>query len=219
MLPPQETMITEPMLSTKEAATRHGGLLICGTNYGLDKGATPQPEQPYEPSVEYFTHESNRDRFAGRLIVWFGWWGIPLELADGTPTELNHAISQAYLFYDSSESFELRRPHEMESAYKRLQKTLDRLNISGLLIASSKLADETRRRLSLPEWRIISAGRFWVGFASSGSLRVAVCPHPTSPQSRQDLECVEYEMQNWVSKVLEEERKRQAGEKQRGLTP
>jgi hypothetical protein len=29
--------------------------------------------------------------------------GIPLDLADGTPTELNNPISQTNLFYDSSE--------------------------------------------------------------------------------------------------------------------
>ena len=213
MLLPQETMITEPILSTKEATTRHGGLLICGTNYGLAKGATPEPEQPYEPSVEYFTHESNRDRFAGRLIVWFEWWGIPLKFSDGTPTELNHAISQTNLFYDSSQSFELRQPHEMEFAYQRLQKTMARLSISGLLVASGRLVNETRCKLSLPEWRMIRAGRYWVGFASLGTLHVAVCPHPTSPQSRRDVECVGYEMQNWVNKVLEEKKQRQAGDK------
>lgn len=201
------------MLSTKEATTRYGGLLICGTNYGLAKGDAPKPEQPSEPWGEYLTHESNDDRFSGRLIVWFGWWGIPLELEGGTPNELNNAISQTNLFYDSSKSFELRQPHEMAFAYKRLQKTLDRLNISGLLVASSKLADETRHRLSLPEWQKISAGRFWVSFASSGSLSVAVCPHPTSRQSRQDVEGVGYEMRNWVSEILEEKKKRQVGDK------
>ncbi len=205
-------MINEPMLSTKEATTRQGGLLICGTNYGLTAGATPEPEQPFEPWAEYFTHESNRskDRFVGGLIVWFDRWGIPLELADGTPTELNHAISQTNLFYDSSKSFELRQPHEIEFAYKRLQTTLARLNISGLLIASSKLVDETRCRLSLPEWRMVPAGRFWVRFASLGTLGVAVCPHPASHQSRQDVERVGCQMRNWVKEILEEKKKKRA---------
>ena len=205
-------MIEEPMLSTKEAPTRYGGLLICGTNYGLSPGAMPQPETLFEPWADYFAHESNKikDKFVSRLAVWFDWWGIRLELESGRPTEINNAISQTNLFYDSTESFELRQPDEMDFAYTRVKKTLTRLNISGLLVASSQLVDETRRRLSLPEWRMVRSGRYWMGFASSGELRVVVCPHPTSHQFREDVKVLGYEMQKWIAEIIEEQKKRQA---------
>jgi len=208
-------MINEPMLSTKEAAARYGGLLICGTNYALAKGDTPQPEKPFKPHAEYFTHESNRskDSFVSRLIVWFDWWGIPLELEDGTPTELNHAISQTNLFYDSSASFELRPPDDMKLAYERLQKNLMRpdINASGLLVTSAQLLDETQRRLSLSETREAKGGSFWVLFGRSGTLRVAVCPHPSSGhQKRQDVEAVGADMRKWIAAVLQEQKIKQA---------
>lgn len=170
-------MIEEPMLSTKEAPTRYGGLLICGTNYGLAPGATPQGETSFEPWADYFTHESNytKDKFVSGLARWFDWWGIRLELESGCPTELNNAISQTNLFYDSTKSFELRQSDEMDFAYTRLKKTLTRINTSGLLVASSQLVDETRHRLSLPEWRMVQSGRYWMGFKErekvSGTVR------------------------------------------------
>ncbi len=63
-------MIKEPMLSTKDDSTRYGGLLICGTNYGVAVGSMPQEEAPFEPWGEYFTHKSNRskDKFVSRLL-------------------------------------------------------------------------------------------------------------------------------------------------------
>ena len=39
----EEEMIEKPRLSTLDAPERYGGLLICGLNYGLPKGGTPQP--------------------------------------------------------------------------------------------------------------------------------------------------------------------------------
>ena len=214
MLLPQETMITEPILSTKEATTRHGGLLICGTNYGLAKGATPEPEQPYETSVEYFTHESNRDRLAGRLIVWFEWWGIPLKFSDGTPTDRIMRFHKRTCLVSSSQSFELRQPHEMEFAYQQLRENHGETQhfrpIGGFREAGERNSLQTAPTRMEDNYTL---GRYSVGFASLGTLHVAVCPHPTSPQSRRDVECVGYEMQSWVNKVLEEKKQRQAGDK------
>ena len=203
-------MIEEPVLSTKEASSRYGGLLICGTNFGLPHGAQPKPEEPVEKKADYFTHPShkNGDRFVSRLSLWFDWWGIPL-CEDGHPTDLNHAISQTNLFYDSTTSFQL-RPDKMEFAYTRLKKTLTRLNISGLLITSSRLVNVTHDRLALPEWRMVRSGRYWMGFASSGELRVAVCPHPTSPQSREGVEKLGDDMRQWIDEILKEQKKRLA---------
>jgi hypothetical protein len=210
-----EEMMIPPMLSTKDDPRRYGGLLICGTNPNSGREPPDPDEKSFEPWAEYFTHSSNRDNFTSRLIDWFKWWDIPLELTDGTPTELNHAISQTNLFYDSSKNFELRPPPEMESAYKRLQETLASLNISGLLITSAQLVAETRCRLFLPEWRKIGAGRFWVHFASSTSLRVAVCPHPSPYQSKDDVKMAGCEMRTWIDETLREYRKKQAAQSPR----
>lgn len=203
MILPRKNMIEEPMLSTNDAPMRYGGLLLCGANFGLAPGAAPQPEAHFAPWADYFTHESNktRDKFVSRLAAWFEWWGIPLEDQDGNPTELNNAISQTNLFYDSSKSFDLRPPHEMDMAYTRLGKTISRLNISGLLVASSKLVEDTRNRLALPEWKMVSSGQFWMGFASSAKLRVVVCPHPTRRQFRKDVEGLKIHMREWIADI------------------
>jgi hypothetical protein len=202
-------MIDEPMLSTKEAPTRHGGLLLCGTNYGLGPGEAPGPETVFKPWGDYFTHESNKptDRFVSGFALWFDWWDIPLEV-NGQPTELNQAISQTNLFYDSSKYFVLRPPDEMAFAFARLRTSILRLNISGLIVASSQLVDCTRTNLSLPEWQIVHSGRFWMGFSSSDSLHVAVCPHPTSRQFQKDVKGLKHEMQRWIDTVLKEHRRK-----------
>jgi hypothetical protein len=145
-------MIKEPMLSTMDAPERNGGLLICGTNYGLAPDAVPEHEVPFLPWGEYFTHKTNRekDKFVSRLTKWFEWWDIPLENA-GHPTKLNLAISQTNLFYDSSRLFDPRKPHEMEWAFNRLKQNAVRLNVSGMLITSAKAVDHARKHLDLPE--------------------------------------------------------------------
>ncbi len=205
-------MIQEPMLCTKEASTRYGGLMLCGTNFGLARGDAPKPEAAFEPDADYFTQESHRtgDKFVGGLIRWFRWWNIPLEHDDSCPTELNKAMSQTNLFYDSSASFELRPPDDMNLAYSRLKTSISRLNISGLLVASAKLVDETRNQFSLPKWKMIPSGKFWMGFASTANLHVVVCPHPTSPQSLADVEPLASEMRAWISMVLDEQRGKRA---------
>lgn len=203
-------MIKDPMLSTKDAPTRYGGLLICGANYGLAAGAAPEQEAPFEPWGEYFTHESNRrsDRFVSRLATWFDWWRLPLERG-GHPTALNLAISQTNLFYDTSASFAVRDSAEMELAFTRLKKNATRLNASGILLASARAVDHAKDHFDLPEWQYVSAGRFWIGFSTS-SFRVAVCPHPASPQSQANVECVGREMRNWISETMTIYRERQA---------
>ena len=114
-------MIHDAKLSTKDSPLRYGGLLICGLNYGLPKNKISQSEAEFEPWAEYFTHASNRiaDRFVSRLVTWFEWWNIPLE-SEKNPTELNNAISQTNLFYDSSQSFVQRSAEDFELAFDRL---------------------------------------------------------------------------------------------------
>jgi hypothetical protein len=208
-----EGMIDEPMLTVKGPAS-YGGLLICGTNYGLARGDSPKnKEESFAPEAKYFTQPShkNGNKFVSRLALWFDWWGLPLE-TEGCPTELNNAISQTNLFYDSTKSFASRRQEERDFAYARLKEILTTLNISGLLVASSQLFDETRRSFSLPEWRLVQSGRYWMGFSSSGGLRVAVCPHPTSRQSQKDVEQLGDTMRKWVAEILEEQKKRKAAQ-------
>jgi hypothetical protein len=180
-------------------------------NYGLPRGGTPQTEGDFPPWAQYFTHESNRanDKFVSRLAVWFDWWGIPLE-ANGAPTELNCAISQTNLFYDSSKSFASRSTEEIQLAFKRLDATITRLNISGLLLASITMAETTRNQLRIGEWKTNTAGRFSLRRALADSLHVAVCPHPRYPQSRCDVESLAEEMRNWVNEVIKEWRRKQA---------
>lgn len=210
-------MIAQPRLSTIDTHARYGGLLICGMNYGLLRGSTPQTEGDFPPWAQYFTHESNRtnDKFVSRLALWFDWWGIPLEV-NGSPTELNCAISQTNLFYDSSRSFASRSTEEIQLAFKRLDATITRLNISGLLLASITMAETTRSQLRIGEWKTNTAGRFSLRRALAGSLRVAVCPHPRCPQSRCDVESLAEEMRNWGNEVLTEWRKKQAEPKSAG---
>jgi hypothetical protein len=203
-------MIKEPMLSTWDAPERKGGLLICGTNYGLAPGAVSEHEVPFKPWGEYFTHRTNKekDKFVSRLAKWFEWWDIPLENA-GHPTELNLAISQTNLFYDSSRLFDIREPYAMEWAFNRLKQNAVQLNVSGIIIASAKTVDHAKKHLDIPEWRYVTSGRFWIGIAAS-SFRVVVCPHPTSYQSRNDVERVGLEMRIWISETLEMYRTKQA---------
>jgi hypothetical protein len=202
-----EDMIDEPMLTVK-APHSYGGLLICGLNYG---GKTPEPERSFSPPAEYFTHKDNKDKFSGRLALWFEWWGMPLE-PGGRRTELNNAISQTNLFYDQTKLFKLRRPEEIDLAYARLKKNLATHNISGLLVTSGELAEKTRRSLSLPEWKMFPSGGYWMGFSSSGGLRVAVCPHPRRPQSQKDVEPLGDTMRQWVAEILDEQKKRKAAQ-------
>jgi len=206
-------MIKEPMLSTVDVPERYGGLLICGTNYGLEEGTAPKHEVPFIPWAEYFTHVKNRtkDKFVSRLSTWFDWWGVPLEI-EGHPTELNMAISQTNLFYDSSKSFEPRKPDEVKLAFDRLKENAGLLNVSGILIASSKVIEEAKRHLDLPEVRYVPAGHFWIGVATA-SFRVVVCPHPSSPQSRSDVERVGPQMRTWILETLEMYRAKQAEQK------
>lgn len=196
-------MIAQPKLSTIDTPTRYGGLLICGMNYGLHRGGTAQTEDDFPPWAQYFTHESNRtnDKFVSRLALWFDWWGIPLEV-NGTPTELNCSISQTNLFYDSSRSFASPSTEEIQLAFKRLDATIARLNISGLLLASITMVEATRNHLRIGEWKTTTAGRFSLRQALAGSLRVTVCPHPRSPQSRCDVESHAEEMRKWVKRSV-----------------
>jgi hypothetical protein len=205
-------MINKPRLSTVEAPQRYGGLLVCGLNYGLPKGGSPQPEGDFPPCAPYFTHDCNRkaDKFVSRIASWFEWWGIPLETPDGTPTELNQAISQTNLFYDSSKSFSARSSDEVSLAFKRVRLTAERLNISGLLLAAVGMADAARAELNLPDWDTLYAGKFSLRQASSGKLRVAVCPHPRNPQSHDDVKGVETIMRAWIASIMDEYRIRQA---------
>lgn len=202
-------MIETPRLSTIETPQRYGGLLICGLNYGLPRGGSPQQEEDFPPWAPYFTHKCNQDRFVNRISSWFAWWGLPLENPDGTPTELNHAISQTNLFYDSSKSFAARTPQKVKQAFARVRLTVERLNISGLLLTGVALADAAREELGLADWRTLYTGRFSLRRASSVALRVAVCPHPRNPQSCENVRGVEKEMREWISFVMQEYRTRQ----------
>lgn len=203
--------MVDPRVSTIDTPSRYGGLLVCGMNYGIPKDGVPQPETEFKPWAEYFTHYSNRksDRFVSRLATWFEWWGIPLE-SNGTPTELNLAISQTNLFYDSSKSFKARSEEELKLAFKRLTILIDGLNISGLLLASVSMADEAKRKLFLPDWDVKTVGRFSFRHSSTRNLHVAVCPHPRCPQSQQDVKSLGGEMRDWIELVLKEYNMKQA---------
>jgi hypothetical protein len=204
-------MIKEPRLSTVDSPTRYGGLLICGMNYGLARGGNPQEESDFPPWAQYFTHESNRngDRFVSRLTSWFAWWNISLENPDGTPTELNLAISQTNLFYDSSKSFTARSKPEVELAFSRLQKAVKKLNASGLLLVSTTLAGAARDLFQICEWQSVTAGRFVFYHALTDSLQVAVCPHPRCPQKRSDVESVGRTVRQWIDDIMREYKNRQ----------
>jgi hypothetical protein len=204
-------MIEKPRLSTIETPERYGGLLICGLNYGLLQGGVPQPETDLKPWAEYFTHPSNstKDKFVTRLVVWCNWWGISLE-SNGTPTELNRAISQTNLFYDSSKSFASRSAEEIELAFKRLDAIITRLNISGLFLASTTMAEAARNLLRIGEWKTNITGQFSLRRALAGSLRVAVCPHPRCAQSKADVKALAKEMCQWIGSVMEDYRRKQA---------
>jgi len=204
-------MIEEPLLITKESSRRYGGLLICGANFA---GSPPRPEERFEPYADYFTHEQNH--FVNRLSLWFDWWSMPLNAEDGTPTEVNDSISATNLFYDTSPEFVLRQQNEMDFAFERLLKIVNRLNVSGLLIASAKLAEGTRQWLALSESQPISSGDFWVDLTTAGTLDVALCPHPTSQQSQQDVEGCGEIMHEWICYVLTQQRRKRIDA---GLTP
>ena len=208
-------MLDRPFVSTKYAPERYGGLLICGLNYGIAKGEISKPEAESKPWGEYFTHDTNRkgDPFVRRFALWFEWWGIPLDI-NGTPTELNLAISQTNLFYDSYKLKNIERSEEEnENAFERLKIIIKRLSISGLLLASPSMADLAQRNLSLPNWNIRTAGRFDFCHSSIGNLYVAICPHPSgSPQSRRDVESLGGEMRDWVGSVLKEYNRKQPGQ-------
>jgi len=202
-------MIEEPQLITKESSRRYGGLLICGTNFRDDP---PRPEKRFEPYADYFTHTPNS--FVDHLTMWFDWWGLPLKTENGTPTELNHSISATNLFYDTSPEFVIRQPSDMDQAFDRLLSIVNRLDISGVLIASEKLVDGARQGLALLETEPFHSGKFWVNLASGGTLEVALCPDPTVPQSRQDVEGCGEAMRNWIWYVLNAQRRKRidAGE-------
>ncbi len=197
-------MITEPMLSTTEDHCKRGGLLICGTNYGLAPGAEPEPEAPWDARVPYFTHPDNRNgnRYVCRLIKWFEWWDIPLEAADGKPTAVNRAISQTNLFYDSSKSFGGRSPEEMDAAFDRLHTLVRRLEVRGILFTSARLLHAAPSRLGVLERSTKSFGRFWVALFSNTSLHVAIWPHPAPPASEKDVRSAAPAMKTWILETV-----------------
>jgi benzoyl-CoA reductase/2-hydroxyglutaryl-CoA dehydratase subunit BcrC/BadD/HgdB len=47
-----------------------------------------------------------------------------------------------------------------------------------------------------------------MGFSSSHNIRVAVCPHPTSPQSQKAVEGLKHEMQQWIEESIKESNKK-----------
>jgi hypothetical protein len=196
-------MIEAPQIITREMPEKVGGLLICGSNFA---GSTPQPEAPFPPYADYFTDEPNN--FNNRLTLWFDWWGLPLKEKGGTPTGLNRAISATNLFYDHSKTYELRSPLEMESAFKRLMMIVERLNISGLLIASEKLFIFAQQAFGLPATGAKPFGKFWMYFGATASLDIALCPHPTSHQTTQNVTSAGAEMREWISRVLEKQTKK-----------
>lgn len=205
-------MIEEPRLSTVDSPTRDGGLLICGLNYGLARDGNPQGESDFPPWASHFTdYQSNSkgDRFVSRLASWFAWWNISLENPDRTPTELNLAISQTNLFYDSSKSFTARSKPEVELAFSRLQKAIKKLNASGLLLASTTLAGAARDFFQISEWQSVTAGRFVFYHALTDSMQIAVCPHPRCPQKRSDVESVALTVRQWIDDVMREYKNRQ----------
>lgn len=213
--------VVGPQCSTKDTPERYGGLLICGLNYGTGQGKDPKPEMKHEPWAEYFTHyKSNRkgDRFVSRLAKWFEWWGIPLETKNGDPTELNVAISQTNLFYDSSNFFNVRvdgapSENDWKSSYSRLTSLIVGLNISGLLLAGVSMADEAKRNLLLPDWNRIPFGKSFFGRSSTDKLQVAICPHPSYRVSKREVESIGNEVHGWVELVMKEYSGKQAQRK------
>jgi hypothetical protein len=212
-------MSTKTKVSTKDKPERYGGILICGTNYG----GKARPEIDMTEWADYFTdYKSNRtgDWFVSRLMSWFNWWGLPLETQEGKPTELNLAITQTNLFYDASPACDVssKTKSEMNDAYTKLEIIIRHYDISGLIFPSSQLEPFLLKGdWQLPcgwQWEkqrhATDNNRFWLRFGSSGLLRVANCPHPRHPESRDDVKALSNVMQDWVGGVMEVYRRKQA---------
>jgi hypothetical protein len=114
----------------------------------------------------------------------------------------------------------MRPSQDFNLAFARLRKTINRLDISGLLITSSQLPGETERCLGIPSWNDPLYGqrttpppsRFWMWFGSSGDLSVAICPHPTTQGvSQESVEEYAGVMQEWVHGILRVRKSKQVG--------
>lgn len=207
-------MIKDPRLSTIDSPNRYGGLLICGLNNGLGRGANPTEELEFHPPwAQYFTHQSSRkgDRFVSGLTRWFKWWNIPLKKPPGTPTELNLSISRTNLFYDTTKSFVDRSQSEVDFAFSRLQSAIKQLNASGVLLTSTntKLVSEAARRFNVSTWQDSASGSFLFKHSRTGHLHIAVCPHPRIPQYQSDVESVTDTVTEWIENVMREYAKKQ----------
>ena len=96
---------------------------------------------------------------------------------------------------------------EIEFAFKRLSETIDKLNIYGLLLASTQMARYQRRT---EDWGVYKYGRFTFRQAISGFLRVAVCPHPRFTVSQTDVSGAGNTVRAWIEAVMENYRRKPA---------
>jgi hypothetical protein len=203
-------MVKKCLFVTEPSPMRRGGLVICGINFGVPRNGKPQSEEEFKPSTPFFSHPENRDRFVNRLIKWFQLWGFPLD-------DLDEAISQTNLFYDSSPSQMERTKEVSENAFYRLQTGLKDLNASGLLLASLEIGNQFRQYLqqdspeNLIQWEEKNnEGRFRLRLTTFCSLHVANTPHPRYPLSDKDVRNQSVNMKYWIEQVLADYWRKQA---------
>ncbi len=201
------------LFSTRYDLRRHGGLIICGLNYGLQRGGKPmESESSFEPWADYFSHIQNRDRYSGRIKQWFEQWGHPL--SSEHPGILDHAISQTNLFYTATSSmvFDAIDSSELKLALKRLFHGATLLNVSAMLITCSQILPALSLFLNMDpsSWRWESSGRMNIAFVATDSLNIAVCPHPRFPLSYEDIQGLRPAMESWISNLINQYRMKQA---------
>ena len=86
---------------------------------------------------------------------------------------------------------------------------IEKLNISGLLIASTTLTNYASKHFQIPEWRKAASGKFVFRHSQTDDLQIAICPHPGNPQKKSDVESVANTVTEWIKAVMREYVKKQ----------
>jgi hypothetical protein len=169
-------MCPDPLFFTDSPQTRHGGIVVCGLNWGYDPPQYPEHhdescDAKWQPPTFY-----QDDRFRKAMTKWLAVWGHDPR----DDKVFDSVLLVTNVFYNTTHgSGNLKASgQDWEHAIRRLITAAQNINASGILIATRLAFPYVDRQLRGRDstFRWSDAGGNWC-MGMCGEMEIAVGPH------------------------------------------